>query len=200
LPDELRNSVEQGLFRYLASNPVCRGDDTRHKDRTSGADRAGGPSVPAPNGAGGTCHHLHFYTAAQNDAKISDIKLAQGPRATWNATRDTGEALYKFLDIIRPLTGLVESMFQVVVPEIWDIYNKVYGVLPVSDTLSKVKRSFGIWASRSIVLNAQTNLHVDLMDVCRGFCAIVPLGNFNGGNVCLPTLGISIPLAAGKFV
>jgi len=91
-------------------------------------------------------------------------------------------------------------MFRAVVPEIWDIYHKVYRLLPVYDTNAPVKKSFGIWASRAIVLNAQTDMHVDLKDVCREFYAIVPVGKFTGGNICLPTLRISVPLAAGMFV
>ncbi|RPA89049.1 hypothetical protein L873DRAFT_752134 [Choiromyces venosus 120613-1] len=35
-------------------------------------------------------------------------------------------------------------------------------------------------------------------DVCRGCCAIAPFGDFNGGNVCLPSLDISIPLEVGS--
>lgn len=95
--------------------------------------------------------------------------MGRGPQATWNTTRDTGKALYQFLDIVKPLTSIVESMFRAIVPEIWDIYDKAYRVLPAPSTLSAVKKSFGIWASRSIVLNAQTNLHVDLKEVCCGF-------------------------------
>ena len=56
-----------------------------------------------------------------------------------------------------------------------------------------------IWTSRSIVLNTTTDIYLDLKDVCKGFCALVPLANFNGGNFCLPRLGISIPVAPGIF-
>ena len=39
----------------------------------------------------------------------------------------------------------------------------------------------------------------DLLDVCRGFCAIAPFGDFRDGNVCLPSLGVSIPVCPGKY-
>ncbi|KAG0638177.1 hypothetical protein HOY80DRAFT_192850 [Tuber brumale] len=184
LPGRLRQSVEQGLFRYLASNPACTADNNRHKNSNAPGDRSrsGGPPAPVPHGGSSKCHHLHLYTAAQYDAKISGIKLARGPRTTWNTTRDTGKALHQFLDTMKPLSGLVEAMFRAVVPEIWDIYHKVYRALPVHKTTTAYKESFGIWTSRAIVLNTLTDVHVDLKDVCRGFCAIVPFGKFTGGN------------------
>jgi len=191
--------VERGLFfPYLASNPVWRFDNTRHKDRTSGDNLVRRPSVPAPDAAGSKCHNLHFYTAAQHDPKISGIKLSRGPHATWNTARDTTEALHQFLVTLTPLTRLVGTIFRVVAPEIWDIYDRVYRALPANKITKPLKEVFGIWTSRSIVLNTETNIHV-LKDACHGFCAIVPFGNFKGGNVCLPTLGISVPLVAGMF-
>ena len=131
LPDGLQKSIENGIFRYLASNPKCCGDDTRHKDRTKqGKDSpSGGPPAPVPGGAGSKCHHLHLYTAAQQDRKITNIVLARGPQKSWNTSRETSKALHQFLDTIKPLTGLVEAMFRAIVPEIWDIYDQVYRVL-----------------------------------------------------------------------
>jgi len=174
LPDGLRSSAERGLFRYLASDPVCRSDNTRHKDRTSEDNLVRGPSIPVPDGAGSKSHNLHLYTAAQHDPKISGIKLAHGPRGTWNPSRDITKALHQFLATLTPLTRLVGSMFRAVAPEIWDVYDKVYLALPTNDITKPLKKSFGLWTSRSIVLNAETNIHVDLKDVCRGFCAIIP--------------------------
>ena len=202
LPNGLQKSIESGIFRYLASSPVCCGDDTRHKSQSKQAkdSRSGGPPAPVPNGAGSKCHHLHLYTAAQHDRKISNIVLARGPQKSWNTSRDTSKALYRFLDTIKPLTGLVEAMFRALVPEIWDIYDQVYRVLPIQNTTAEVKKSFVIWASRAIVLNTHTDIHLDFKDVCRGFCAVVPFRKYTGGNICLPTLGISIPLAAGMLV
>ena len=41
------------------------------------------------------------------------------------------------------------------------------------------------------------DVHLDLKDVCKGFCVVVPLGNFGGGLFCLPSLGILIPVGVG---
>lgn len=54
-------------------------------------------------------------------------------------------------------------------------------------------KCFGLWRSRAIV-DAMTNTHRDLKDVCYGWCEIVPLGDFRGGDVCLPGLGYKVSL------
>jgi len=165
---------------------------------SSGSARPGGPPNPVPPNAG-RCHHIHAYSAAQHDPKIKDIRLSHGPAETWNVGRDHAVALHQFLHTIKPLTTLLEGVFNVTSPDNYEIYRQVYSKLPKNDANKGLKDCLGIWTSRSIVLNTTTDIHLDLKDVCKGFCAVVPLGNFNGGNFCLPRLGISIPVAPGIF-
>ncbi|RPA88375.1 hypothetical protein L873DRAFT_1605201, partial [Choiromyces venosus 120613-1] len=53
---------------------------------------------------------------------------------------------------------------------------------------------------RSLVINANTNNHKDLEDVCHGWCAIVPLGDFEGGDACFPELGVRIACPPGSII
>jgi len=71
--------------------------------------------------------------------------------------------------------------------------------LPKNDANKGQKDCLGIWTSGGIVLDTFIDVHLDLKDVCKGFCAIVPLGRFEDGYFCLPSLGISIPVAAGML-
>jgi hypothetical protein len=59
---------------------------------------------------------------------------------------------------------------------------------------------FGCWPSRSIALNSQTAGHCGSDDACWGFCCIVPQGDFTGGYLCLPTLGIQLSCPPGSIV
>ncbi|RPB01471.1 hypothetical protein L873DRAFT_1842436 [Choiromyces venosus 120613-1] len=207
IPAPLRTSLESGLYRYLYSNPLCKKDPNRHKSNTNHGTtilppplvRPGGPPNPVPTN-GGSCHNIHTYSAAQHDQKISDIKLSQGPREVWAGGRQRTQALYQFLSILKPLSTLLEGVFQVTCPETFHIYKSVFNSLPKNDANRGIKDCLGIWTLRGIVLDAFTDVHVDLKDVCKGFCAIVPLGNFTGGNFCLPSLGISIPMVAGEVI
>ena len=40
-------------------------------------------------------------------------------------------------------------------------------------------------------------MHLGLKDVSKGFCAVDPLGKFEGGLFCLPSLGILTPVGVG---
>ena len=60
-----------------------------------------------------------------------------------------------------------------------------------------VDEAFGIWTSHSLVINANTNNHKDLEDVCHGWCAIVVFGDFEGGDACFPELGVKIDCTPG---
>jgi len=79
------------------------------------------------------------------------------------------------------------------------MYDQVRRWLPTSDLTEEISLCFGLWHSRALILNTFTDLHVDLLDVCRGFCTIAPFGDFRDGNVCLPSLGVSIPVCPGKY-
>ena len=66
------------------------------------------------------------------------------------------------------------------------VYNKIH-----RDTIKRdpVNEAFGIWTSRSLVINANTNNHKDLEDVFHGWCAIVVLGTLRGVTHAFQNLG-----------
>lgn len=49
----------------------------------------------------------------------------------------------------------------------------------------------------TVVANQQVELHRDLKDVKDGWCCIMCVGDFEGGNTCLPDLGVRLPFAPG---
>lgn len=62
-----------------------------------------------------------------------------------------------------------------------------------------VDKVFGIWTSRSFVVKINTNNHKDLEDIGHGWCAIVPMGDFEGGDACFTELGFKIDCAPGTY-
>ncbi|PUU80384.1 hypothetical protein B9Z19DRAFT_1063475 [Tuber borchii] len=245
IPVALRQSIEDGIYRYLCSNPCCKEDATRHRSQAVPASpstnnppspvknehsiqpfnlsslhniqensnsssqppssssnpalhRPGGPANPVPPNLG-RCHHIHAYTAAQLDKKIKNIKLGQSPSETWNGSRDRINSFHQFLDTMKPLTTLVQGVFKVTNPDMYNKYDRVYKALPKNNVEKEMKDCLGIWTSRGLVLDTMSDIHLDLRDVCKGFCAIIPFGPFEGGNICLPRLGISIPVGPGML-
>ncbi|RPA90950.1 hypothetical protein L873DRAFT_359565 [Choiromyces venosus 120613-1] len=199
------------MFCYLSTDPKCNPDPIRHK--STGRDKevtssrqntsngtpthfwSGDPPAGSPQGIS---HIIHRCTAARNDPKITNIRLHHGPRTTWEG-RDWAGPIHTYMKVLKPLTKFLENIFRVVMPSEWSIYDKVQRALPTADLTVEISECFGLWSSRTLVLNAFTDIHVDLQDVCRGFCAIAPFGKFVGGNVCLPSLGMAIRLEVGKY-
>jgi predicted 2-oxoglutarate/Fe(II)-dependent dioxygenase YbiX len=50
----------------------------------------------------------------------------------------------------------------------------------------------------AINYNAKTPFHIDLND--NGLCTVVPVGDWEGGNLIIPHLGIKIKLVKGQVV
>src|SRR5205085_8156599 len=121
--------------------------------------------------------HRRFASRMEN--KTHDIKLGLGPAETYKSKKDI-RALQEFVAKLSPLTQLVEAIYSVFLSDEFAKYKKVFEFLngPIPDTIDS---TFGVWASRSLVLDALLNIHRDLADVCHGWCALVLCGNFEGG-------------------
>ena len=138
------------------------------------------------------CVWIHRRFASRMENKTHDIKLGPGPAETYRSKKDI-QALQEFAAKPLPLTQLVEAIYSVFLPDEFAKYKKVFEFLngPIPDTIDS---AFGVWTSRSLVFDALSNIHRDLEDVCRGWCALVPCGNFEGGNACFPSLGVKLEI------
>jgi len=197
IPPGLLSAVTIGLYRFLSSEPKTINDNTRHTSAMK-APRECRPEQPLPEDSG-SCINFHAYCTGRQDNSIEGIQLSRGPRDVWRSAV-VEKRLVESLKYIKPLTQLTEAIFQGVLPEVFNKYKLVYNHLRSEGNFlgENVKSSFGIWTSRGAVLCAQTDVHVDLLDVPLGYCAIIPLGKFTGGHICLPSLGIKIELQPGK--
>ena len=159
-------------------------------------DQDSKPAARASSAKGSILIHRRF--AARMDNKTHDIKLGPGPAETYQ-TKKCIQALLEFAAKLSPLTQLVESIYSVFLPDDFAKYKKVFDFLQANDPLlDPTNSAFGVWTSRSLVLDALSNIHRDLEDVCHGWCALVPCGDFNGGNACFPSLGAKLEMAVGK--
>ena len=163
---------------------------------SAAADQAGGGNATASATRGSILIHRRF--AARMDNKTHDIKLGPGPAETYH-TKKGIQALLEFAAKLTPLTRRVETIYSVFLPDEFAKYKRVFDFLGENDPLpDPVNSAFGVWASRSLVFDALSNIHRDLEDVCRGWCALVPFGDFQGGNACFPSLGAKIAMPVGK--
>ncbi|RHZ46101.1 hypothetical protein Glove_634g7 [Diversispora epigaea] len=92
-----------------------------------------------------------------------------------------------------PLLNFVNKFIQ-------DNYNSMYLKLKNLSLGPFVPRSFGIFLMIAINYNIVSNYHWDLSDASNGLCCLIPLGNFQGGDLYFPQLHVRVPLQPGQVV
>jgi len=128
-------------------------------------------------------------------SRRQNIALGPGPAQSYN-TKSAILALKQFGQQLLPLTQTVETLFQTFLPEEHSKYTAVYETI-YNGKADHVDKAFGIWTSCSLVINANTYNHKDLEDVYHRWCAIVVLGDFEGGHVYFLELGVKIDCTPG---
>lgn len=188
--DPVRHGQMGSRTRCQRSDP---GITDQSSNRLTGQSNEGqGAGTSAARG----CTRLHRRFAARMDYKTHNIQLGQGPAETYRTKNDI-QALREFATKLSPLTKVVEAIYSVFLPDDFAKYKKVFDFLYGNEP-DVLDSAFGVWTSRSIVLDALTNIHRDLEDVCRGWCALVPCGDFQGGDACFPSLGVKLQIPVGK--
>ncbi|RHZ50285.1 hypothetical protein Glove_502g37 [Diversispora epigaea] len=92
-----------------------------------------------------------------------------------------------------PLSNFVNKFIQ-------DNYNSMYLKLKNLSLGPFAPRSFGIFPMIAINYNIVSNYHWDLSDASNCLCCLIPLGNFQGGDLYFPQLHVRVPLQPGQVV
>jgi len=139
----------------------------------------------------------HRAFVARMASRTQNIDIGPGPAQTYT-TKAAIQALKEFSQLFLPLTETVEALFQTFHPSEHSKYRAAYKAI-YDGRADPVDVAFGIWTTRSLVINANTNNlnHKDLEDVCHGWCAVVAMGDFEGGDACFLELGVKINCPPG---
>ena len=149
------------------------------------------------------CVITHRAFVSRTGTRTHDIKLRAGP-AQACSSQEARAALQELSKDLRQLTQTVEKLFQTFLPDEHAkytlAYNGIYNTFHGKGNRDAVDSAFGIFTSRSFIINVNTNNHKDLEDVCQGWCAIVASGGFSGGDACFPQLGVKMDCPPGSVV
>jgi len=152
------------------------GAQTTHKGASDSMKDATTMSSPAGNGSsehntdgtlrtkGWVIRHCAFVP--RMGSQTENIELGPGPAHSYN-TKSAIHALKEFGQQLLPLTQTVESLFQTFLPEEHSKYTAGYETI-YDGKADNVDQAFGIWTSRWLVINANTNNNKDLKNVCHG--------------------------------
>jgi len=214
--------LESAVLKYAASRTIavdhtCHGmaGTRRHyweaagqnsKDATTLRD-AGGNGKGNFNSDGTSrvkgCVIGHCTFVARMESRKHDIEVGPGPAQTYN-TKSAIAPLQEFSQHLLPLTQTVQSLFLAFLPEDHEkytaAYNAIYTKIHSANKRNPVDEAFGIWTSRSLVINANTNNYKDLEDVFHEWCTIVALVDFTGDDACFPQLGVKIDCPPGSII
>jgi len=182
------------------------GAHTTHKAASDSMKDATTLSCPAGNGSSepntdGTlrtkgCVIGHCAFVPRMRSRTQNIELRPAPAQSYN-TKSAIHALKEFGQQLLPLSQTVEALFQTFLAEEHSKYTAVYETI-YDGKADNVDEAFAIWTSRSLVINANTNNHKDLDQVCHGWCVIVVFRDLEGGDACFPELGLKIDCTPGR--
>ena len=137
----------------------------------------------------------HCAFVPRMGSKTQNIQLEPGLAQSY-MSKPAIHALKEFGQQLLLLTQTVEALFKVFLPEEHSKYMAFYEDI-YDRRADKVDKVFGIWTSRLFIVNANTKNHKSLEDVCHKWFAIVPIGDFEGGDACFPELGVKIDCPPG---
>ncbi|KAH9898988.1 hypothetical protein F4778DRAFT_181082 [Xylariomycetidae sp. FL2044] len=127
--------------------------------------------------------------------KTTDTRLYRGrPRA--EVEDFPGLLMHTFLENVLGLgSEAVRFLLSTMAPDEYRECCEVYKHVP---DLQKVKMSEPTFATLAVLgINSYTQRHVDDNDVDFGLPGLLALGNYEGGNLCFPQLGIQMPHRRG---
>jgi hypothetical protein len=206
LPGNIGPRVMNAALEFCQHTGGGEKDAVRHASHVNGVRSTGDNTSASAQLVRSRCQLIHRAHTAKFDVKYSrgdkKLLLHAGPASLFqNRAR---EYLSPFLTRLQPLTQIQDVCFEHFLPQDYALYIKIAKALPKTSIDLNHKEpypvEFGCWPSRSIVLNSPTAGHRDLDDTCWGFCCIVPQGNFTGGYLCLPTLGIKLFCPPGSII
>ena len=96
------------------------------------------------------------------------------------------------------ITETLRFLFQRLDPELMEQYEEVAReVAKLENIPFQTRRDIDPFVTKAILVNLHTTEHKDTSDWNRGFAALVPVGNFEGGDLLIRQLGLRIEGLSG---
>jgi hypothetical protein len=109
---------------------------------------------------------------------------------------------FRASDVIKDLSERISLMLASIDPDSWDRYRQTY--IETSERFDSLKVfdkcPIQCFVGYYLFINIMTTIHRGGKDPPDGWVAMVVLGNFTGGHLYIPDLGISLPYNAGDVI
>jgi hypothetical protein len=95
------------------------------------------------------------------------------------------------------MTRAVDLLFRVIDNLMREQYRMVWEKSQLAAKVSTTEDE--LFTLRAVLINVLTEAHIDCNDCENGWAWIGVLGDFHDGDLCMPQLGIQVPMPAGSI-
>ncbi|KAI9765984.1 MAG: hypothetical protein M1840_006991 [Geoglossum simile] len=192
------DNISYNIGEYARSQPPPAVHDIRHIHHRQWVQK--NPHLASEDGCCGV-YHWGTWTETGKDHKVIPTKetLKGGTRSNPSDGCHAFSYRVSTMKSFGPLTAAVDLLFSTIDPKLHKAYRAAYQRLDPGErifcTTEDPKKE--LFPLRAILVNTLTEPHVDSDDWIGGWAWISPFGNFSGGDLCLPQLGVRVPLPPG---
>jgi hypothetical protein len=111
------------------------------------------------------------------------------------------EAVSEFHRKVAPLIQTISRLFEPLDPGLYQRYREDYTTWLHKSTLGAIHTcNRTCFLGMALLINLRVEPHKDKQDVKEGWVAMTCIGNFTGGNLVLPALGVQLQHEAGDVI
>lgn len=189
--DDVVHRITEDVRTIFSLEPPRLPDAHRHPFHEDFLRR--NPKFGKDQGFSGVSHIGHWHmTGYDNVGNILKSSDSFGHSSTCD------QLLHQFMHhACGHVTRAVDLAFGVFDPEMRERYRKVFENGPQFARMSTTEREFA--CLRAFLSNLQTESHLEEKDWKGGYAWMTPFGNFTGGKLCIPQLGIQVDFPAGSI-
>ncbi|KAK9413547.1 putative Prolyl 4-hydroxylase alpha subunit Fe(2+) 2OG dioxygenase domain-containing protein [Seiridium unicorne] len=139
------------------------------------------------------CWASRFDLQGENILRTSDTRLQKIPA---DDRANVEKILPGFCtQVLGKVSEIIRFLYEPLDPDMYRECREIYQHLPED---AKIKMTEDDFISLLVVgINGYTQRHRDGGDLKGGFAGLVSLGDYKGGNFCIPALGVKVPYQPG---
>ncbi|KAH0551246.1 hypothetical protein GP486_007454 [Trichoglossum hirsutum] len=198
--EKIVDDISYNIREYARSQPPPAVHDIRHIHHREWVQE--NPHLQGEEGRCGVYHWGAWTETGKDDRVVPTKETLKG--GTRSNPCDGAHAFAYRASVMKslgPLTYAVDILFRTVDRKLRGAYQRSFQQLHPGENIffTTEKKSEELFPLRAILVNTLTEPHIDRDDWLGGWAWIAPFGSFSKGDLCLPQLGIRVPLPRGAI-
>ena len=193
------NALANNIEKYTESQPPPTVLDGRHAYHKWWLNQDSNEHFRPPKGRCGVYHWGTWFEQGQTERGpiwSKDYRVG----GTCSGVLDGAYAVRlrrQLMQSLSVMTQAVDLLFRVIDNPMREQYRMAWEKLQPAAKVSTTEDE--LFTLRAVLINVLTEAHIDCNDWENGWAWIGVLGDFNNGDLCMPQLGIRVPMPAGSI-